>query len=672
MPIKMRDRIRYRFIDQALTRPGRLMLILAGACLLLVAVITGVGLLIAPAEPEPDASVLERAWHALTLALDPGTIGEEQGSAVFRLLMLVVTLGGILIISSLIGVLSAALNNKLETLRRGRNRVVSSGSTVVLGWSDEIHTILSELILANDRSVVILASDLTKQEMEEAVRGRHGDEIRAICRFGDPTLTDDLELAPLDTAGAIIVPRPFGKDPDIRVLMTLLALNHREWPTGSRPPVAAVISAQANVRAARLALGGWPAHLANVVEAEDVSARLLVQSRRYPGLSVACSELLSFAGNEIRLPEPGNRVGRFRQPTTYGEALLAFESAALIGVRRIDGTLDINPPGETPIATSDTPIVIARGSGPSDIRLLPAGRRMVPELSAVRYHVAARLPRVENTLILGRNSRIGRVISVLDGYVAAGSTLDLVASEYDPAEEFRTRNLSVTIYPLDPTDPGVLVPAEVGGPVEFDPTKHYHYVIVLADDQSETHSDARALVTLLHLREIKDRTGADFKIICELNDDANRRLARNLQADDLVVGQRVVSSAVVQYAKNPGRRELTEIVDELFDARGGDMYFEPADDYVAPGVPVTFATVVEAASRRQETAIGYRVAADRLLDERNYGVHLNPPKSHRRVYQAGDQVIVIAHRHFLGAERRQVFADRRKDEPDAVALVDGR
>ena len=48
---------------------------------------------------------------------------------------------------------------------------------------------------------------------------------------------------------------PLGENPDIRVLMTLLALNHRDWPDpDDRPPVAAVISSAANVRAARLAL----------------------------------------------------------------------------------------------------------------------------------------------------------------------------------------------------------------------------------------------------------------------------------------------------------------------------------------------------------------------------------------------------------------------------------
>jgi hypothetical protein len=81
---------------------------------------------------------------------------------------------------------------------------------------------------------------------------------------------------------------------------------------------------------------------------------------------------------------------------------------------------------------------------------------------------------------------------------------------------------------------------------------------------------------------------------------------------------------------------------------------------------VSFATVVEAAIRRRETAIGFRAAADRLADQKNFGVQLNPAKSLRRVYQPGDQIIVIAHRH--------VREPQAVDGGEAVtaALVDDR
>lgn len=89
-------------------------------------------------------------------------------------MMLGVTLGGIFIVSTLIGVLTAGVEGKLEVLRKGRSLVLESGHTLILGWSAQIFNILSELMQANANqkkaSLVILA-DKDKVEM--------GDEIRA-------------------------------------------------------------------------------------------------------------------------------------------------------------------------------------------------------------------------------------------------------------------------------------------------------------------------------------------------------------------------------------------------------------------------------------------------------------------------------------------------------------
>ena len=45
-----------------------------------------------------------------------------------------------------------------------------------------------------------------------------------------------------------------------------------------------------------------------------------------------------------------------------------------------------------------------------------------------------------------------------------------------------------------------------------------------------------------------------------------------------------------------------------------------------------FYTVVEAACRRGETAIGYRIAAHRRDKARAYGIVVNPDKGEKRVF----------------------------------------
>ncbi len=68
----------------------------------------------------------------------------------------------------------------------------------------------------------------------------------------------------------------------------------------------------------------------------------------------------------------------------------------------------------------------------------------------------------------------------------------------------------------------------------------------------------------------------------------------------------------------------------------------PVSDYVVEGAEVDFYTIVEAARRRNEIAIGYRLGAHASNPQQEYGVIINPPKSERRIYAPEDKIIVLA------------------------------
>ncbi len=60
-----------------------------------------------------------------------------------------------------------------------------------------------------------------------------------------------------------------------------------------------------------------------------------------------------------------------------------------------------------------------------------------------------------------------------------------------------------------------------------------------------------------------------------------------------------------------------------------------------PGSSTNFATVIEAARRRGETAIGYRVHSD-ARNGPHFGLRMNPDKSAALRLAVNDQVIVLA------------------------------
>ena len=162
---------------------------------------------------------------------------------------------------------------------------------------------------------------------------------------------------------------------------------------------------------------------------------------------------------------------------------------------------------------------------------------------------------------------------------------------------------------------------------------------MLSDDIVDPdHADARTLVTLLHLRDIEGKLGEPYSIVSEMNDDAQPRGRPGHQGRRLRRQRRLISLLMTQLAEN---RHLHEVFADLFDPDGAEIHLKPAADYVQPGRRATFATVVEAARRRGETAIGYRVHAD-VRNAPHFGLRMNPDKTAALSLAADDQVIVLA------------------------------
>ena len=591
-------------------------------------IITIGGHLLAP-EGGDAPGFLEAAWLSLMRTLDAGTMGSDAGWG-FRLVMLLVTVGGIFIVSTLIGVLSNGLEDKLDELRKGRSLVLENEHTVILGWSPQIFTIISELIQANENrtrgAAIVILADQDKVEMEDEIKERIPEtkNTRIICRSGSPIDLTDLEIVSPHAARSIIV-LPEGADPDTHVIKSVLALtnnpNRREEPylivTQIRDPK--------NMDVVRML--GARDHVLPILTT-DLIARVVAQTSRLSGLSVVYTELMNFGGDEIYFADAGSLAGR-----TYGDALLASEDATVMGLRKQDGAILLNPPMDTVIERGDQVFALAEDD---DKLSLSPGLKFDIQADAFRTDRAPRAAAPEKCLILGWNRSGATIVRELDNYVPTGSQVTVVTDLFNLDKQIRQqagelKNQRVVITEGDTTDRALL--NELGAP-DFD------HVIVLAYSHLEPQeADAKTLVTLLHLRDIAEKDETPFSIVSEMLDLRNRELAEAAKVDDFIVSDHLVSLMTTQLSEN---RDLFAVFTDIFDPEGSEIYLKPVGDYVAAGQPVSFATVVEAARRRGETAIGYRLLHESGNADKAYGVHTNPKKSGMVTFAAEDRIIVIS------------------------------
>ena len=538
--------------------------------------------------------------------------------------MFVLALGGIFIVSALVGLLTSGLNQRLELLRKGRSRVIETGHTVILGWSDQVYTVVSELVEANRsrrRPTVVILADQDKVSMEDRLRHRLETtrNTHVVCRTGSPLDLTDLEMVNLNGARSIIVLAPEGataEDADAYVLKTLLAINRGPAFRGRPHHVVAAVRDSANRAVARLAGGS-----AVVIDGDDISARLVVQTARQSRLSVVYHDLLDFGGDEFYVVSEPRLVGQ-----TFGATQLAYRKCCPVGIYHSNGATKLNPPMDTMIGPHDKIVVLAEDD--STVKLSP--RSFTVDISAMVHSV--RGPQApERTLMLGWNGRAVKIIEQLDLYVAAGSAVDIVTDRGDADIVVaqlgqRLHKLSLRIKDADVRDRNVLESLDVAS---------YGNVIVLSDDLLDPMTaDSRVLVTLLHLRDMLSKRGRTVPIVSEMRDDRDRALAQLTRADDFVVSEQMVSLLMTQIAENS---HLESVFTDLFDPDGAEIYVRPSSYYLRDVPGHTFATLADCARRRGEVAIGYRMADP----QDGHGVVLNPDKE--APMPLIDRVIVLAH-----------------------------
>ncbi|HNF94375.1 MAG TPA: NAD-binding protein, partial [Anaerolineales bacterium] len=429
-------------------------------------------------------SLLQIAWMSLLRTLDSGTMGGDTGSPFFLFMMLIVTFGGVFVVSALIGILNNGLEDKLEELRKGRSVVLENDHTLILGFTPQIFTIISELVAANESrksgAVIVVLADDDKVDMEDAIKERIPDtkNTRIICRSGSPMDMTDLEIASPHTARSIIILAD-GDDPDTRVIKSVLAITNNPNRRNEPYHIVTQIRDPQNMDVIKLLS---EKDTVQPILTTDLIARVVAQTSRQSGLSVVYTELMNFGGDEIYFKQEPGLSGK-----TYGDALLSFETSTVMGIRRADGTIMMNPAMDTRIEPGDSIFAIAE----DDDKIQLTSSRLTLEENLIQRSGNRSKPKPERGLILGWNRSGSIIIRELDNYVAKGSEL-LVVSDVDGLESQiqrevgKLKNQKLKVMEGDIRDRALL--DELG-------VTEYDHVIVLAYSHLDVQdADAITLV----------------------------------------------------------------------------------------------------------------------------------------------------------------------------------
>lgn len=603
-----------------------------------------------------DGSLAEALWLSWTFVADSGNHADRVGTGP-RIVSVSISSGGMLIFAMMLGLVSDAISEKVDSLRKGKSEVIEKNHILILGWSDKLGSLLKQLAIANKSiggGVIVVLAERDKEEMEMDIAKLEFDFMgtSVICRSGSPLILADLKKVSVSKARAIIVlaSDENADQSDARALRVVLSLTGVK--EGLRGHVVVEMSDLDNEPLVKL-VGG---ELIETVVAHDVIGRLMIQCALQPGLAQIWEDILGFENAEFYIKRWPQLDGLLFQ-----DVLISFPEAIPCGVKVAaeGGKIKLNPDDNYALKEGDEILVIAEDDDTYAPGPLPEVRRS----SCPKTMDPPKYP--EKILFCGWRRDIDDMIMVLEALLAPGSELWMFNEVPEKEREKKLTDGGLDIHGLENI---TLVHREGNAVIkrhlENLPLETFDSILILADESLEdsiVHSDSRSLATLLLIRDIqlkrlpyRDAKPTSLRIsgfshsswiremqqasdksiiISEILDSRTRNLVSVSRISDYVLSNELVSMALAMVAED---KQINRVLEELFAEEGNEMCIKPAEFYLFDQEEIPFYEIMIRGRQRNEIVIGYRLAnAERAI--------INPPeKSQPRKWSLDDVFVVIS------------------------------
>lgn len=613
----LRHRARYRF-DNLLSKGTSAVLIWLGAVTFITVVLSSVLLAVAGVTfaSSNDDSFIEKFWQSMLRTMDPGTMAGDVGWGQ-RLLALAITIFGILVAGTLIGVIASGVENRIDQMRRGRSVVIENDHIVILGVSERLPVVVDQLVTAHRRRggrTLVVMADQDPSEMVHAVDAVVKDHYgsRLVYRSGDPTQRRDLELVRLSTARTVIVLA--GPDGDVGVVKTVLAVGAQ---LGGFDQISIV--AELTDLSTANKLGRACGTMVHPLLANQASARVAAFALREAGLSQVIAELFDFRACDLYVRDDAALIGR-----RFDEVVGRYVRARPIGRVQPSGKIELNPAPDTVFETGDRLAVLAQDRTDLEVEPLtaPAQSPRTGIATAIENTIAP-----AHLLLLGWSELGTQLIENWAVNANPASTVEVLTNDVHHGEasaKVAALGLGGSVVSIgDNAADRLLRPA--GRPI-------ITTMLLLADPEIDpTQADMDVLLNLAVLRAAL-LDDVPPRLVVELREVDSIPLVDLPGADDYVVSDAVASKFIAQLADQPDRRQVFL---ELYDPSTSTLRI---DDVIELGLVGEFdvRSLWAAAYEQGLIAIGWRHSIERGGD-----FVLNAPATDRVELRPGDQLVSV-------------------------------
>ncbi|MBR2672867.1 MAG: hypothetical protein IKE27_11770 [Oscillospiraceae bacterium] len=556
-----------------------------------------------------DGTIAGTVWDVLATTINAWMPYSEDGTFGYVILSSIAALIGVLFTSTLIGIITSGIEDRMTELKKGSTTVLEKGHTVVLGFVPGEYALIREIVAGmKPRESLIIAEDMDREEMEEYIfdNVEIPKSITLITRNIDITDQTDLAVCNLPWAKVIVV-APMDNDKTVKASLAAQAVVS-EYPECDVKIVATVSSSRYMIQRYNMD----SKHLI-MYSTGDVIARLIAHTVTQPGLSMVFSEIFSYEGDEFYEAGYMNAIGR-----TFEDIVVSTDMASVIGIVRGKRVM-INPKPKTVIKDDDHLLYFAENKDGI----------FVGESQYVETEPISLTEDIETTYItiLGYSVILSTILEELPERPTVVNVVTPRAKEVEEVliPRFKKRG-ELTIVTKDCDGSNIEEVEEAVIDSDF--------VIVLSDrSKNDDDADLEAMLLLLKLQDIRDRLQLTFNVTAEMRKEKNRKLMFVKDTTDYIIAPNMASMILAQIAAN---NNLRYVFRELMSNRGNEIFMKPAELFCTPGKEISVRAL-----RKNALGLGYLIMGIMRRENGVQEMDLNPNPRSNVTLGRKDSLIVI-------------------------------
>ena len=521
-----------------------------------------------------------RLYSSFSAIISPFMPYFSDGSTGYKLHVGIVVMYGFFFGSMTFGIIATALQEKMESLKKGNIPVMEEDHVIVLGFQPGEYTLVQELVYGADqrKRCIVVAGESERDEMEDAIRAnvKCPKNVRILCRSVNIFDPNDLEICSIDTCSTVLI-SPMDSDSTVHAILSVTKALHQN----KERDVCTVAVLPENDY--RIPMDVLSEYNILILHTSDTIAKIMAHVCTQPGLSRTMMEVFHFDGSEMHVVSlPGT------EGMTFEELVCRVDDASPLGIFK-GNKVYLNPPSDMRLEKGDRLLVFCEESDSAKL----TEQRELPQIGDVSD---SREPqKAGKVVIIGCNAFLPTIVFELPENVPEAILANVpveAREEILHSAAQRETPMRVTFFEKNISETETL--EELVKIAD-------HVVLLSLVGEEDEKVDMQNIFTIITLRNIRERLGLNFNITAEMLRENNQNLLIPDNDTEFVVSSNMSSLFLTQLSETP---ELVDVFSELLTNDGNEIFLKSALEMGCEGSR----TVLEVRRRllqQQYLMIGY-------------------------------------------------------------------